>query len=53
MGEPIEASSGQVYLLSGPKIGEIKVTEVQRDQATAVGILGTGLEKSSYVKLKP
>jgi hypothetical protein len=53
MGEFIEAQSGQVYLLSGPKIGEIKVTEVQRDQATAVGILGTGLEKSSYVKLKP
>jgi hypothetical protein len=53
MGEPIEAQSGQVYLLSGPKIGEIKVTKVQRDQATAVGILGTGLEKSSYVKLKP
>ena len=52
-GGRIEGHSGQVYLISGPKIGEIKITEVQTNQAKAIGISGSNLEKSSYVKLKP
>lgn len=53
IGEPIEGHGGWVYLVSGPKIGEIKVTRVQNDQAEAIGISGSGLEKSCCVKLKP
>jgi hypothetical protein len=53
IGEPIEGQGGQVYLVSGPKIGEIKVTKVKRHQAEAISISGSDLEKSCCVKLKP
>ncbi|NVM57376.1 MAG: hypothetical protein HWN51_04590 [Desulfobacterales bacterium] len=52
IGEPIKGEAGQVYLILGPKIGEIKVTKVHGDRAEAIGILGSNLEKSSCVKLK-
>jgi hypothetical protein len=52
LGEPLKGQEGQIYLVSGPKIGEIKVTKVKRDRAEATGILGYDLEQSSFVQLK-
>ncbi|MBW1739707.1 MAG: hypothetical protein JRJ42_01085 [Deltaproteobacteria bacterium] len=51
--EPIKGSAGQIYLVPGPKIGEIRITKVHRDRAEAIRILGSDLQKSSHVKLKP
>ena len=53
MGEPIKGQGDQVYLVSGPKLGEIKVTNVQRDLAEAVGLFGHDLKNSCCVKMKP
>ncbi|NVM20555.1 MAG: hypothetical protein HWN68_02105 [Desulfobacterales bacterium] len=53
MGEPIRGHGGHIYLIPGPKMGEIKVTRVQWDRAEAIGIVGSDLEKSNCVKLKP
>ena len=50
--EPIEGQGGQFYLLSGLKIGELRITRVYRNRAEATAILGSNLQKSSYVKLK-
>ncbi len=52
MSEPIRGHAGQSYLVSGPKIGELKVTKVHRNRAEATGDLESDLEKSSHVKLK-
>jgi hypothetical protein len=52
IGDPIKGLGEQVYLVSGPKIGEIKITNVNKRQAKAVSISGGDLEKSSCVKLK-
>jgi len=51
-GEPIKGQAGQFYLVSGSKIGELRITRVHRNRAEAIGILGSDLQKSSYVKLK-
>ncbi|NVL89955.1 MAG: hypothetical protein HWN69_03020 [Desulfobacterales bacterium] len=48
----IKGHGGQAYLVSGPKIGELKITKIYRDRAEAIGVLGSDLQKSSYVKLK-
>jgi hypothetical protein len=50
--EPIEGQAGQFYLVSGSKIGELRTTRVHKNRAEAIGILGSGLQKSSHVKLK-
>jgi hypothetical protein len=50
--EAIEGQGGQFYLLSGPKIGELRITRVYRNRAEATAIHGSDLQKSSYVKLK-
>ena len=50
--EPIEGQAGQFYLVSGSKIGELRTTRVYKNRAEAIGILGSGLQKSSHVKLK-
>jgi len=50
--EPIEGQAGQFYLVSGPKIGELRITRVYRNRAEAIGILGSDLQKSSHVKLR-
>lgn len=52
LGEPMKGQEGHIYLVSGPKIGEIKVTKVKKDRAEAAGILGYDLEQSSFVQLK-
>jgi len=51
-GKPIKGQGGQFFLVSGPKIGELKVTKVYSNRADAVSVNGKGLEKSSHVKLK-
>ena len=53
MGEPVKGHGDGVYLISGPKIGEIKVTEVRSQQAEAIRISGSNLENSCCIKLKP
>jgi len=50
--EAIKGQGGQFYLVSGFKIGELRITRVHRNQAEAIGILGSDLQKSSCVKLK-
>ena len=52
LGEPMKGQAGHLYVVSGPKIGEIKVTKVKKDRAEAAGILGYDLEQSSFVQLK-
>jgi len=52
LGEPMKGQEGHIYLVSGPKIGEIKVTKVKKDRAEAATILGYDLEESSFVQLK-
>ncbi len=53
MGEPIEGKGNRVYLVPGPKMGEIKLTKVRENQAEAVALFGHDLERSSCVMLKP
>jgi hypothetical protein len=53
MGEPLEGYGDRVYLVVGPKMGEIRVTEVKDSQTEAVSISGDGFEKSCCVRLKP
>jgi hypothetical protein len=50
--EPIKGQTGQFYLVSGPKIGELRITRLHTDRAEAIGTLGSDLQKSSHVKLK-
>ena len=50
--DPIKGQAGQFYLVSGSKIGELRITKVHRNRAEAIGILGSDLQKSSHVKLK-
>jgi hypothetical protein len=50
--DPIEGQAGQFYLVSGSKIGELRITKVQGNRAEAIGILGSDLQKSSHVKFK-
>lgn len=50
--ELIEGQGGKFYLVPGLKIGELRITKVDRNQAEATAILGSGLHNSSYVKLK-
>ena len=52
LGEPMKGQEGHIYLVSGPKIGEIKITKVKKDRAEAARILGYDLEQSSFVQLK-
>ena len=53
MDEPIEGQGNRVYLVPGPKVGEVKLTKVQENRAEAIGLSGQDLEKSSRVMLKP
>jgi hypothetical protein len=52
LGEPMKGQDSHIYLVSGPKIGEIRVTQVKGDRAEAAGVLGYDLEQSSFVRLK-
>ena len=50
--EPIKGQAGQFYLVSGPKIGELRITKVYTNRAEAIRVNGKELQKSSHVKLK-
>jgi hypothetical protein len=52
LGEPMKGQEGHIYLVAGPKIGEIRVTKLMKDRAEAAPILGYDLEESSFVQLK-
>jgi len=52
LGEPMKGQEGHIYLVPGPRIGEIKITKVKKDQAEAASILGYDLEQSSFIQLK-
>jgi len=52
MGDPIEGLAGEVFLVPGPKIGEIRITEVNPDSALAVAVSGSELDNSCCVKVK-
>jgi hypothetical protein len=51
-GEPIKGRGGEVYLVSGPKIGEVHIRKLLNDQAEAFGVLQTDFDRISHVKLK-
>ncbi len=51
--QPIEGNDGEFYLMSGPKIGEIKIEKVFQHTAVAKIISGADFDKSNCVKLKP
>jgi len=53
MDAPLQGLDGHVYLIAGPKMGEIRVSQVKDSEATAVSISGNGFEKGCCVKLKP
>jgi len=53
MGEPLQGFGDRVYLIAGPKMGEIRISQVKDSQAEAVSISGNDFEKSCCVKLKP
>ncbi len=53
IGEPIKGPNQHVYLVPGPKIGEIKVAKVYKHHAEATVIFGDDLEKSTCVRVKP
>jgi len=50
--QPIEATTGEHYLISGPKIGEIRIENVFQHTAVAEIISGSDFDKSNSVKLK-
>lgn len=52
MGEPLQGFRDRVYLMAGPKIGEMRITRVKESQSEAVGISGSGFEKSCCVRIK-
>lgn len=51
-GEPIKGRGGEVYLVSGPKIGEVHVRKLFNDRAEAFGVLRIEFDRISHVKLK-
>jgi hypothetical protein len=53
MGEPIQGLGDQVFLVEGPKMGEMEVTQVTDDSAKAIAIAGSDFEKSFCARLKP
>jgi hypothetical protein len=48
----ISGPEGQSYMLSGPKIGELRITKVGKHEAKAIGIKGENLQESTHVQLK-
>ncbi|MBW1743582.1 MAG: hypothetical protein JRJ47_09175 [Deltaproteobacteria bacterium] len=51
-GEPIKGYGGEVYLVSGPKIGEVHIRKVFKNRAEAFGVLRIEFDRISHVKLK-
>jgi hypothetical protein len=52
MGDPIEGLEQEVFLVRGPRIGEIRITQVNPDSASAVAVSGSELDNSCCVKVK-
>lgn len=48
----IKGPAGQIYVLSGSKIGELQVTEARLSDAEAIAIEGDGLQESTHLLLK-
>ena len=51
-GDSIRSASGQMLHLLGPKIGEIKVSEVMRNYSSAVPLSGDGFKAGYVIKMK-
>jgi hypothetical protein len=51
--KPIRGYGAKVYLVPGPRIGEIRVSDVQENWSEAVPLSGGNLEKNHCVKSKP
>ena len=51
-GPRIQGADGQVFLLPGEKIGEIKITSVSPDSAEAVATSGSGFQADDVVKTR-
>ncbi len=51
-GQRIQGSEGQIFLLPGKKIGEIRITSVSSDSAEAVATSGGGFQVDNVVKTK-
>jgi hypothetical protein len=51
-GEPIKGRGGEIYLVSGPKIGEVHIKKLFNDRAEAFGVLPIEFDRISHVKLK-
>ncbi|MBW1744003.1 MAG: hypothetical protein JRJ47_11365 [Deltaproteobacteria bacterium] len=51
-GEPIKGQGGEVYLVSGPKIGEVHIKKLFNDRAEAFGVLPIEFDRISHVQLK-
>lgn len=51
-GEPIKGHGGEVYLVSGPKIGEVHIKKIFNDRAEAFGVLRIEFDRISHVQLK-
>lgn len=51
-GEPVKGDGGMLYVVSGGKIGEIRIVKVYRDRSEAILVTGSDLGNSNCVKLK-
>jgi hypothetical protein len=51
-GRPIEGNADKYYLISGPRIGEVRIEKVFQHTAVASVISGADFDKSNCVKLK-
>ena len=51
-GEPIKGHGGEVYLISGPKIGEVHIKKLFNDRAETSGVLRIEFDRISHVQLK-
>lgn len=51
-GQRIQGTEGQMFLLPGKRIGEIRITTVSSDSAEAVAISGSGFQIDNVVKTK-
>ena len=50
--EPIKGQGGQLYFVSGPKVGNLNIAQVYEDRAEALGSVEIDLDKISHVRLK-
>jgi hypothetical protein len=51
-GEPVRTASGRSIYLLGPKVGEIKATEIMEDSALAVPVTEAGYRAGQVIRVK-